>query len=253
MKSEQGPFREKNEDSMGALEAPEAKSGIAAVCVVADGLGGHAHGEVASNLAVSLFLNAYRASDPVETNLTPSLIKASIKITLHEINNKINDLGNTGEALHQNPFRAGMGTTLTGVIVVGDSVYFGHIGDSRGYLLQNGELAQITEDHSLVGEQLRNGLITIKEMHSHPMRNILTQALGLGQALTPFISAQTINAGDCIILCSDGIHNFLSDKSIKELVLHSLGDEVTNALVEAAIASGSDDNLTVLLMKFIQD
>ena len=198
MQSEQGPVRERNEDSMGALEAPETKSGIDTVCAIADGLGGHAHGEIASNLAVNLFLDAYRESDPVRSNLTPSRIKASIKSTIHEINNEINALGNTGEAQHRDPFRPGMGTTLTAVVVVESAVYFGHVGDSRGYLLRNGDLYQITEDHSLVGEQLRNGLITIEEMLSHPMRNLLTQALGLGQAITPFIDAQTINPGDCI-------------------------------------------------------
>ena len=250
MRSEKGPVRENNEDSMSVLQAPETRPGIDALYVVADGLGGQAHGEVASAMAVDLLLQAYHAGDTQEPPLTPSSIEASLTDTLRDINERIHEAGTTGEGLHRDPFRAGMATTVTTALLAGDAIYLGHVGDSRAYLLRQGQLIQLTEDHSLVAEQVRRGLIRPEEAERHPMRNVLTQTVGLGQAIVPFTTTQPLEQGDRLLLCSDGLNGFLGDQAIADIIEESQGENTVDALIEAAIAAGGTDNVTVLLVTF---
>ena len=251
MRSEKGPVREKNEDCVGALDALETRPGIDALYVVADGLGGHEHGEVASAMAVDLLLDAYRAKEPADPPLLPSSIEDSLAQTLHYANHAIYDAGKARQTLLMGLGRAGMATTATAALLAGDSIYLGHVGDSRAYLLRGGQLTQLTEDHSLVADQVRQGLLRPEEAERHPMRNILTQTVGMGETIVPFTRTLAVEEGDHLLLCSDGLHGFLNDQAIAAIMLREQDNgSVADAFIEEAIAVGGTDNITVLLVSF---
>ncbi|MBI2855989.1 MAG: serine/threonine-protein phosphatase [Chloroflexi bacterium] len=249
MRSEKGPVREKNEDFLGVLQAPYTRPGIEAVYVVADGLGGHERGEVASAMAVDLLLRAFRSQDaPVEplpqTGLTSFLADALV-----HINQVVYSAGLTGEALHRDPYRAGMATTLTAAVLAEDTIYLGHVGDSRAYLVREGKMSQLTEDHTLVAERVRRGLISPQEAR-YLDRNVITQALGLDRPVSPFTDSVALEQGDRLLLCSDGLHGFLEDEAIKAIIERRGREGVVDSLIEASIAEGSTDNITAILVSF---
>ena len=249
MRSEKGPVREINEDSMGLLEAPETRKGTDAVYVVADGLGGHEDGEVASAMAVDLLLKSYGTKGLDNTPLSAASIEPSLLQTLRDISEAIHSVGASGESMHRDPHRAGMATTVTTILLKEDTLYLGHVGDSRAYLLRRGHLTQLTEDHTLVASQVRQGILSPEEAWYYPS-NVLTQAMGLDHAITPFISSISLQEGDCLLLCSDGLHGFLEDHVIAEIIQKEKRERAVDSLVSAAIAMGSNDNITALLVSF---
>ncbi len=244
MRSDRGPVREKNEDSVGFLAAADARPGIDGVYAVADGLGGHERGEVASAMAIASLLRAYGAEGRDGPN------EMGLAETLRGIDQEIADAGVSGEALHRDPMAAGMATTLTAAVLVGDTLHLGHVGDSRAYLMRDGRLIQLTEDHSLVADRVRQGLLTAEQAALHPQRNVLTQALGEGLPIAPFTAAQSVAPGDTLLLCTDGLHGFLDDQAIADTILGSRPGSAADALIARAIGAGSNDNVTVLLVYF---
>jgi len=221
-----GRQREANEDNL-VLAAP--------VFAVADGMGGARAGEVASQIAAEAF------RDPRDPSQTP---EQQLERIVKEANRRIYDLALRDES------RRGMGTTLTATLVDGDSVSIGHVGDSRAYRLRAGELAQLTQDHSLVAELERSGQLTPEAAEHHPQRSIITRALGPERDVEVDTHTFSARAGDVYVLCSDGLTGMISDSELGTLVRAAPSlESAAEALVRAANQSGGKDNITVVLFR----
>jgi len=256
-KSDIGNHREQNED----FYFVDEKTGL---FIVADGMGGHKAGEVASKIAVDFFAEYFLdflKNNPLFTGkeklpLSPCKNGASvdddhIKSVLVDAfkyaNTKVFDRACADEAC------SGMGTTLTVCYTgqpIGETVYFAHIGDSRAYFLRGRELKLITEDHTLVGELCRKGVITYDEMFDHPLRNYLNDVVGTDSEITPDIISLRTQPDDLIILCSDGLNSMLRDRSIFSIASKYKNPlKVTEELIKKAKAAGGLDNVTVIAIK----
>ena len=147
-----------------------------------------------------------------------------------------------------------MATTVVAVLVDGDAANLAHVGDSRVYLVRNGSLTQLTSDHSWVNEQLESGIISADQARSHPLRNVVTRALGGKPELIVDLQQHNAKPGDVLILCSDGLTSMVPDDEIVRLVREAQGDveKAARALVDEANGRGGEDNITVLLLKFEQ-
>jgi protein phosphatase len=221
-----GRQRSVNEDAL--VEAPP-------FFAVADGMGGAKAGEVASAMAAESFSGEADSGEPAEAQLSR---------ILRDANRRIYDLAVADDS------HRGMGTTLTAAKVTGDDVSLAHVGDSRAYRLRDGELEQLTRDHSLVAELERSGQITPEAAEHHPQRSIITRALGP----EPDVQVDTYTVagrpGDLFLLCSDGLTSMISDDELAS-ILRSAGslDEAADSLVRAANQSGGKDNITVVLFR----
>ncbi|WP_179344906.1 PP2C family protein-serine/threonine phosphatase [Winogradskyella ursingii] len=234
--SETGPARDHNEDAI-AFSFPENdKQNL--IAVVADGMGGHNAGEVASKMACDLLLD-YCMVNWSKHNPEKLLHKAFIKS--HQ---EIVESGNL------NAEQKGMGTTATSVIIKKGVCYLGHIGDSRAYMLRNDTLTQLSKDHTLVNQMFEGGEITKEERDEHPMKNVLLQAMGT----TPSIEPQMISDGikikerDRLLLCSDGVNDVLSDDDIKDLLLMKQPEFMLECLSSVVISRKVSDNFSALLI-----
>jgi protein phosphatase len=147
-----------------------------------------------------------------------------------------------------------MGSTIVAVLLIGNELVIGHVGDSRVYLLREGELRQLTQDHSLVMEQVRRGLITREQAAESEMQNIIIRALGSEQSVQPDIEELNLMSGDTVMLATDGLTKLLRDEEIRNIVQNS--DSVSAAcdrLIDAAKANGGDDNITCLLLRVVEE
>jgi protein phosphatase len=225
--SDTGRERRANEDSYLARSP---------VFVVADGMGGARAGEVASRTAVELFASGLdeRISAPEDR----------LARRVQEANERIHALS------REDSRRAGMGTTLTAVHVGGDELAIAHVGDSRAYCLRDGVLTMLTEDHSLVGELVRQGKLTEQEAEEHPQRSIITRALGPEPVV--LVDTMTVRArgGDVFLLCSDGLTSMLGDERLRQVLLGAPTlEQAAGDLIAAANAAGGRDNITVVLLR----
>lgn len=224
-----GLVRQGNEDS--ALTASH-------LIAVADGMGGHAGGEVASALAIKTLasLSHLFKSPEIDTESIEDLLLNSI----HTIDSEI------GSYAQERPELEGMGTTLTTLVIVEDRVAMLHVGDSRAYRLRGNSLEQLSADHTVLAELLAQGTITSAEATHHPQRSMLTQAL-MGEGIAhPALMEYELRIGDRFILCSDGLSGVLSEKEIKSLVKKDRNTSV-DALIEATYKNGAPDNVTVIV------
>jgi protein phosphatase len=225
--SDTGRRRRRNEDNY--VVAPP-------LFAVADGMGGAQAGEVASRLAASA-LEAGSSDGLRGLEQIDSLIQ--------EANRRIYDRAST------DPTATGMGTTMTVALVEGMTVAIGHVGDSRGYLVRNDHMEQLTEDHSLVNELLKSGRLSEEEAQVHPQRSVITRAVGTDPAVD--VDGFTIEAeeGDVFLLCSDGLTDMVSDEEILELVHEHRDDldKAVKALVAAANRGGGEDNITAVAFR----
>ena len=148
----------------------------------------------------------------------------------------------------------GMGTTIVALVLRDDRVILGHVGDSRSYVLRDDALIQLTDDHSWVAEQVRMGLLTAEEAHKHPMRNIVTRAMGNRLELEVDVSERPIQPGDVFLLCSDGLNSMIGDNMIAQILQANREDPVgaCKALIDAANEHGGDDNITVIVLSLPQ-
>lgn len=224
--SDVGRVRENNEDSWYA---------DGRVFIVADGMGGHRAGEVASSVAVERFLRYDR-----ENRRLP---------TLRRLNEGIlaaNDL--LARMAAEDPGLEGMGTTFT-VLVLEEGAFLGHVGDSRVYLLREGKLAPLTRDHSLVAKMVREGFLTPRQARVHPRRNVILRALGMERRLAVDLATPDLRAGDRVLLCSDGLSSALEDEEL-QAILAEVEDteECCRRLVMEANARGGEDNVTVIVV-----
>ena len=227
-KTDTGRQRHANEDSYFA-RAP--------LFAVADGMGGAQAGEVASRIAAGTFekRGQVSAEEPAEGQLE-QLAQAA--------NREIHQLA------QQDSSRAGMGTTLTSALVRGDEVSFGHVGDSRAYVLRDGQLKRLTKDHSLVEELRRQGRLTEEEAEEHPQRSIITRALGPEPSVNVDTMTFTAKDGDVFLLCSDGLTTMVSDDEIQRILVEARSlRSAVNKLVDAANRGGGRDNITAVAFR----
>jgi PPM family protein phosphatase len=202
---------------------------------VADGMGGAKAGEVASAMATEGFEGEHDSGEPAEVQLAR---------ILREANRRIYDLAVADES------HRGMGTTLTAAKVTGDEISLGHVGDSRAYRWRDGELEQLTKDHSLVAELERSGQITAEAAEHHPQRSIITRALGPEPDVQVDTYTLAGREGDLFLLCSDGLTSMISDEEIGSILCSADSlDAAADALVRAANQSGGKDNITVVLFR----
>jgi len=214
--------------------------------VVADGMGGHNAGEVASSLAIDTIKESYCREK--ESMILGRLdIPRFINTTLVEANSRILKEANENQSC------VGMGTTITLGIIYDKEVFIGHLGDSRAYLYSKHELYQITQDHSLVAELVRNGSISNEEAINHPQKNIITRALGTDTEIKVDIITRDLSDGDIIILCTDGLTNLVNDEKIKE-VLNDCVDlrQACCILTDVANEMGGFDNTTVMIIRYVE-
>ncbi len=231
-KTDIGNYREKNEDFYYCDKN---------LFIVADGMGGHAAGEVASTTAVKSFAEYFF------TNLEKSdknQIEKILKSALAFANNEVYRL-----STEHNEYN-GMGTTFTACFLDSGRGYVIHVGDSRLYLRTKKDFKLLTEDQTVVGEMYRNGLITYDEMFNHPLRNYLNNVLGLSAAMDSDFFEFNLYQDNIIIMCSDGLNSMLKDNEIKKIIdNYNTPDGITKHLIQSAIKKGGFDNITVITIK----
>jgi protein phosphatase len=204
--------------------------------VVADGMGGHRGGAEASSLAVQVLSNVEKEGDGED-----------LSDHIREANRAVFERQAVDRAL------AGMGTTVTAVVADGRKVRLGHVGDSRAYLLRDGGLRQLTEDHTLVHRMVSEGKISEEEAHTHPQRSIVTRALGVDPEVDVDEFEVEVREGDRLLLCTDGLTSMMRDESVAEILSgHPDPQEAAESLVDAANRAGGLDNVTVVVIDFEQ-
>lgn len=220
--------------------------------VVADGMGGHAAGEVASRIAVEEMENVLLESQDAEWTLPEdyddsfSLTANKMKFAIHLANERIR------RTTLENLECRGMGTTVVAAMLSDNLCTIAHVGDSRAYLFRNKKLLALTSDHSWVNEQLKQGYLTQENARNHPFRNVITQALGSGSDVKVDLLDFPLEDGDILLLCTDGLNCMLTDQEILGLMRKNEAirlDEVTHDLIDEAKHKGGDDNVTVALVK----
>jgi serine/threonine protein phosphatase PrpC len=228
-----GLVRQGNEDS--ALVSGQ-------VIAVADGMGGHAAGEVASRIAVKTL----QSLEPTLTALEidQDSVEDLLMHSLHSIDEEIALV--TDEEIE----KRGMGTTLTALLLRENTIALLHVGDSRCYRLRAGNLEQLSNDHTVIQELLDQGAISEAEAAEHPQRSMLTQALRGDGDVTPVLQMYEVKKGDRYLLCSDGLSGVLTDKEIKIGLKKSNKDEAVKFLIDATYINGAPDNVTVLIADF---
>lgn len=244
--TDRGHKRILNEDSLCLNEA-------IGLFVLADGMGGHKAGEVASRLAVEIItkgiekvflkdkhsmLGEYREEFSKENNVLASSVRlANIKI--YEIARKRSEC-------------SGMGTTVVSVLLTNNIMRMAHVGDSRIYLIRDNLIDQLTADHSLVAEQLKRGLISEKEARESKVKNVITRALGMDESVEVDFGEQVIMENDCVLMCSDGLYDMVEDDEILSVILGCSGkpQKACDSLIALANEHGGNDNISVILLQF---
>jgi PPM family protein phosphatase len=228
-----GRVRERNEDGFLTLEP---------LFAVADGMGGHRGGAVASRVALEVLGEMEGDSmsgDGVADGLADMVTRANDAVL---------------ERASEEPRLSGMGTTLTAVVVQSGKIHLAHVGDSRAYLLRDGNLRQLTEDHSLVQRMVKEGKLTPQEAEIHPQRSVLTRALGVEPDLQVDKDAVEVRTGDRILLCSDGLTTMVPEEEIQRIVAeHEDPQQAADALVSAANQAGGVDNITAVLLYVVDE
>ena len=246
-KTDVGCVRANNEDNFGY----DSRYGIFVVC---DGMGGQAAGEVASKMGVDILLdyfrqNAKHGSNPQADRSADGVSAgaSSLASAIHLANRSIYQAG------QQENGRSGMGSTIVAALVRGNALAIAHVGDSRIYLIRQGAIQQLTQDHSLVMEQVRRGYITLEQAQQSEMQNIILRALGSEEAVEPDIEDLVAVPGDVLLMTSDGLTRHVRDEEILQMVTASADlNRACNALVQAAKDRGGDDNITCLLVRIVE-
>lgn len=231
--SDKGNKRDSNQDSYLVNES-------LGLYVVADGMGGHSGGEVASSLAVQTLeaeLKIVKSAPlPPREKLFKAYEQASVRIF--------------DKAATESPELLGMGTTMVSCFVDKTRIYVSNVGDSRCYLYSEQYLWQITEDHSLMNEQIRSGLLRPDQSAGFAGKNVITRSVGYERMVHPDIIDREIKPGETYLLCSDGLSGMVTDQKMNEIFNSKPLQEVAIALIQAALANGGDDNVTALILHF---
>lgn len=224
-----GLVRPQNEDTVRAVE------GLHGLYILADGMGGHQAGEVASQMTCDVLEEQLRdCTEPTLGRLQTAIVQANQAVY---------------EKQKTSPEMQGMGTTLTVLWEGDDHVFVGQVGDSRAYLLRGGKLLQMTEDHSMVGELLRSGAITEEQARVHPYRNVITRAVGTDETVKADVTRFLKERGDIWLLCSDGLTDMVEDWQIERTLLENPLSGAAEKLLDMALANGGKDNVSVMLLE----
>jgi len=234
----QGMIRKDNQDSYGFIEpeSPELLKNRGRLFIVADGLGGHRGGKVASKMAVDIIGKLYYSVD--KEPIYPALLHA-----LEVANRSIFETSSKHEELQ------GMATTCTALVIQQPHLYMAHVGDSRAYLVRGPLIQQISEDHSLVNEQIKAGMITPEEAKHSRYKNIITRSVGFEEQVEVDVVGLDVAPGDQLVLCCDGLTNLVEDEEILETVTAHGLNRSPELLVGLANDRGGDDNITVIVVK----
>jgi len=243
--SDLGCVRTNNEDNFGY----DWRRGIYVVC---DGMGGEAAGEVASKLAVDTVLGYFRQAAQAGRSAAPGRILEGVSPRAGALASAIQLANRTiRAAAAQDAQRRGMGSTIVAVLVEGSQYSVGHVGDSRVYLIRKNAIQQLTDDHSLVMEQVRRGLMTVAEAERSEMQNIIIRALGPEEGVEPDLTDLTAEPGDVLLLTSDGLTRQVRDEDIRDMIAGTASlHQACRELIQAAKNAGGTDNITCLLLRF---
>jgi len=233
-----GPIREDNQDSI-HLSEDEHPFGAGLLFAIADGMGGYAHGGVASLLALESFSSTLASQN---SSSIPKALQRGVEAANLRVYQKAQQL-DAGR----------MGTTLTAAYVFGDMLYLTHVGDSRAYLIRDGRAICLTADHTTVGDMVRSKIISADKIRTHAQRSVLTKSVGIALFVQPDIIQQKLKEGDHIILCSDGVWSVLEDEEFARVANDQLSvKEMSRALVELALAHETDDNASVVIFQLVK-
>jgi len=226
-----------------------------ALYAVADGMGGHLGGERASRMAVEI-VERYvqdvtsRWSAAEWEKAEPGRVHPALEVVREAIVEADRSIFDMGMA---DPTVAGMGTTLTVVLIRGERAFIGHVGDSRAYLYRNGKAQQLTEDHSWIQEQVRAGLLSPEEARESRFRNIITRSVGFEPSVEPDLREVRVEPGDCLLICSDGLSNYLSLEDIGQTLTSAFYRHAPQTFIEMANERGGDDNITCVAVYAAND
>jgi protein phosphatase len=240
VQSDIGCLRQNNEDSFGYWEPEDDQQFLrkGRLAVVADGMGGYEGGQEASRLAVETLVEVYRdfGGDDPQAALVEALQAAHEQIR---------------EYSFAHPGLRGMGTTCTAAAIVQDSLYYVHVGDTRLYLIRDGQIRRVTRDHSYVGRLVESGMISPEEAENHPQRNILTAALGTNPDLIMDSPGrpEPLRPEDVLLICSDGLWGQVRDSEILDAVENKSAEQTGRKLIELARERGGPDNITVEVLR----
>ena len=237
-RTDPGRARENNEDAVVVDSDTQ-------LCVLADGMGGYNAGEIASGMATAFIKSEMsRWLSEAGRGAKVKEIRRALEICVDNANRSIFN------AADSNPQYSGMGTTLGVGVFYGRSLVRGHLGDSRCYRLRNGEFLQITKDHSLLQEQIDAGLITQEQAVGSSIKNLVTRALGVEDAVLLDLNEHEVEAGDCYLMCSDGLSDMVDDAEIASILGGStLMEQKADRLVASANEHGGRDNISILLVQ----
>ncbi len=248
-KSDVGCVRTNNEDNFGY----DTRFDGFGVFIVCDGMGGQAAGEVASKMGVDSVLAYFRSARDGNFPTVGRTFEGvqplanALASAIQLANQRIHERASNDTA------HAGMGSTIVGALVKGNYVALAHVGDSRIYLIREGKIQQLTNDHSLVMEQVRRGLITLEEAEQSEMQNIIIRALGSEEGVEPDVDEMIARPGDILLLATDGLTKHVKDPHMLELVQKSATlEQACDKLIQAAKDHGGDDNITVVMVKIVE-
>jgi protein phosphatase len=237
-KTDLGRVRENNEDKFEYYVSEEdaVLATRGAIYLVCDGMGGHAGGQFASELTAKTFIDVYLHHPSADPQIAmAAAVSAANRFVL-----------DVGRAI---PARQGMGTTLSGVILIQDKAHIVQVGDSRVYRLREGTLEQLTEDHTWIDEALKLKLITPEEAEVHPYKHVLTRAVGTEGEISPDLFVHELAVGDLFMLCSDGLINHVEDPVIRQILGEHDPAQAVWKLVGTALQNGGSDNCTVMVVR----
>ncbi len=236
--TDKGKVRQHNEDSVGVFSNQHGDR----LAIVADGMGGHRAGDVASSMAISLLKNRWEQTDKIET---ADNAEEWLKENVEQVNTEL------FTHAKQHSECEGMGTTLVAAICTNLFLTVVNIGDSRGYLFNNHGINQITDDHSLVNELVKSGQISAEDAEHHPRKNVLLRALGTEPNVTMDIRTIMFEEEDYLILCSDGLSNKVSKNDISEMIRTNEDlEDAARSLIDLANQNGGEDNISVVIIEY---
>lgn len=221
-----GNVRPSNQDSFLVQEGKYSLVGVA------DGMGGHNGGDIASHMAVLMLGRVLEGAKPDKELLLGGIEEVNQLIYQEQLKN---------QAL------AGMGTTLTVIWEDDSSILLGHVGDSRLYRLRQGQIEQISQDHSMVGQMVRDGILTKEQAMNHPYRNVITKAVGTAETVEPDIEEVDKMPGDKYLICSDGLYEYVTEEEMLKLMQYSPSDHAADEMLKMALEKGGRDNVTLLI------
>ena len=243
-----GMKRSHNEDNLAILSEEN-------LYMVADGMGGHASGEVASQMAVETVADFFRETAKDEDITWPYKMEKGRKYEENRLAAGIK-LANLRiyETAAQNAAQRGMGTTLVALAFSGNSAFLGHVGDSRIYRLRGEDMEQVTEDHSLLNDYIKMKDLTEQEIENFPHKNVIVRALGMKETVQVDVAHEEPEIGDLYLLCSDGLNGMVTDDQIRQIMIDDRDDleKACNALIQAANDGGGNDNITVVLVEIAE-